>query len=126
MLSIYQNVVFTQDSNNGILQTMKSNDEIDKFELSSSSNATSSNVPSKILVLDDTYYCSETNESENANYFIVTFKDRVIYPKGYIIRCSDVNFPMSWKLYGSLPGISWVLLHSVDNKNYLSEKNIGR
>ena len=125
-MSIYQNVAFTQDSYNGILQTMKSNNETDKFELSSSSNADSLNGPSNILVLNGNYFCSQTNESKNANYVIVTFKDRVIYPKGYIIKSHCNNFPMSWKLYGSLPGTSWMLLHSVDNKTYLSGGSFGR
>ena len=131
-MRIYQYIPFITSSNNGILQAMKSNEQIEKINFISSSvlnPTTSMYIPSNVLTLNDYYFITQENQSENANFLTIEFKDRFIYPNGYIIR--SVNNPnyyylRSWKLYCSFEGTTWTFLHSVDDKEYLSGGNIGR
>ena len=127
LMSISKLIQYSDTSISGILQDMKSNSLTSKIGFSYSGIDTSTSS-SSVLKDDDSYFCSTTNTNKDANFFAVELKDRVLYPKGYVIqsfRNDDLYFLKSWKLYGSTFGFDWTLLHFKDDSNDLN-RNMGR
>ena len=123
-----ENIPFSHDSNNGVLQYMV-NANLEKNILFKYSSQYPNYPPKNVLSYSESYFDTNTNTSDNANYLIVNLTDRVLFPKGYIIRSvknSATHYLRSWKLYGSLLGIEWTELHSVNEQDDLKSFEIGR
>ena len=120
---------FVETSNSGVLQYLKTNEKTDNIIFDHSPCATTTNIASKVLTLDDDYFCSVTNTINNTNFFTVALSNMFFYAKGYIIKSDitpDAYFLRSWKLYGSLYGTEWKLLHSINEQDVLAGGKIGR
>ena len=128
MSVIPQNFPLTSTSNSGVLQHMKNNDQTKNINFQYSSQLSGCNA-SNVLTLDDNYFITETNKSNDANFMIINLFDRIIDLKGYIIRSdsrSDYFYLRSWKLYGSLLGSKWKEIHSKQETDELKGGNVGR
>ena len=119
-------IIFSEEATDGVLQYMKNNAQTDKISYSYSSI---NNAITNILTLDDNYAYTNTNKTTNSNYFSIELTDRILYPKGYVIRSYKhvcCSYLRSWSLYGSLIGFEWTLLHEINEKDDLKSGNIGR
>ena len=83
---------------------------------------------SEYVLYDNTsYFATANNQDLSLNYFTVCFKDRVVYPAGYVIRSVyDNGYLRGWDLLGSIDGNKWTTLHSSPASATLANLNAGR
>ena len=128
-MTISLNIPFIENNNSGVLQYLKNKNLHNNVLFEYSSVTDQDHLPNKIFTLDESFFCTVTNTNLNSNYLTIDLKNIVIYPKGYVIRShmdTDSYYLKSWKLYGSLLGLKWTQIHSVDNKDDLKGGNVGR
>ena len=122
-MSLSLNIPFYTSGNTGVLQYMKSHSQLSNI-LFSYSTIVNGYTPDKVLKDDSSYFSTEQSPTKESNYLIIELKDRVLYTKGYVIASigTDTDYMRSWKLYGSLLGYEWTLIHQVDDKDDLNNQ----
>lgn len=113
------------NSMSGVIQDMLNKNLERKIFLDSSPFVSNSTY---IFYDNTSYFCSTNNEDMSKNFLIVGFKDRVIYPTGYVIKSypDSINNLRGWDLLGSLDNSKWSKVHYVTDSNDLENKNVGR
>ena len=108
------------------MQTMKSEG---KTSLIIFSYSAMTHAFQNLLTLDNQYFATASNTTSESNYLTIKLADRYLYTSGYIIRSYPEEnrcYLKSWKLYGSLNGKYFDIIHSIDDDNCLSGGKIGR
>ena len=118
---ISKNIPYNLESKEGIFQYMLNNDNFSRINVEYPSLDDQTSVYN-IFGINDSYYCSMTNQTKNSNYILIEFTDRFVFPTWYIIRSSysNIKYLKSWVLEGSLTGKEWVELHSMYNSTQLN------
>ena len=128
-MTISQIFPYSENAVSGVLQYMK-NDKLIKDDTFSYSSVYDNNyLPSNILTLDNTYFNTITNKTDNANFFVINLSHLFVYPKGYIVKSdprADCAYLRSWKLYGSLNGKLWIQIHSIFEQDDLKAGSVKR
>ena len=117
-----QIIPYREGRYNGILQNLLKIKQRNKFAIKVTSNVTDENrEPEQILKQDDIFYASDNYDKFNENYIIIGFKNRIIYPTGYVIRsCKDFGWLRSWKVECSMLDLyDYIELHSENDTDIL-------
>ena len=90
-----------------------------KIRITYSSIVTSEfTFPEAIFYSNQTLFISDTNCTNESNFYQLELVNHVAYIEGYKMQShyhSDTYFLRSWKVSASLDGINWDLLHSEEN-----------
>ena len=120
---------YTNECMSGVLQYMKKKNLIKEKTFSYSSVFNKDYLPTNVLTLDDNYFNTLTNTSDNANFLIINLSKLFLFPKGYIIKSDPRNesaYLRSWKLYGSMNENVWEEIHDVFEQDDLRGGDIKR
>ena len=106
------NIPMKSEGIEGVLQNMLKQGKSKKIFFDSSPYV---EKQTNILYDNTSFFCTTSNTDLNSNYIIIYFKDRVLYPTGYVIKSTNDNthYLRGWDLLGSLDGSKWTTLHQV-------------
>ena len=121
-MSISQIISFQHGKYDGIMQTMLKSNHRNMFKFSVKSNAVEAHrTAEEVLNRNNDYYASAGRDSFINNYFQVEFRDRFIYPQGYVLYSLYTGYMKGWKLECSLLNDNdWKEIHYESNSESLS------
>lgn len=126
-MKLNYNIPMHNETMKGILQDMLSKNM--RKNINFESNPDSSGYsPEQVLYDNRSYFSSKNNLNLSDSFLIVGFKDRVIYPSGYIIRSLEtvITYVRGWDLLGSLDKDHWVIIHQMADSDALENYRVGR
>jgi hypothetical protein len=120
LISLITKSILYQNSQNGILQTLKYS-EPNSISLSCSSFCDDYRKPENIMNYDNSDWCSE-NESDS--WLCIKFTSKQILLTGYFLRSffqAGDDDPKSWKLLGSNDNVNWKMIEEQTNRDWVTK-----